>query len=251
MTPLRVLAVDDEGPARQRLKDLLTDCREAAPHALIGEAANGREALEIINQGNVDLVLMDIRMPVMDGIEAAGHLLGMEKPPRLIFTTAYDAYAIKAFELNAIDYLLKPIKQDRLLAALRKAGSLATAVHAPAGALDGLRQGPRKHLSIHERGRVVLIPMVDVLFLRAELKYVTVRTAEREFLLDESLTKLEEEFSAEFVRVHRNALVAKKAITGFEKQTETDGETHWVVLLRGIPDRLAVSRRQQHIVREF
>lgn len=246
MPPLRVLAVDDEGPARQRLKDLLSDCREAVPHALIGEAANGREALEIINQGNVDLVLMDIRMPVMDGIEAAGHLLGMEKPPRLIFTTAYDAYAIKAFELNAIDYLLKPIKRERLLAALQKAGNVPTAA-----ALGGLQQGPRKHLSIHERGRVVLIPLADVLFLRAELKYVTVRTAEREFLLDESLTKLEEEFQTDFVRVHRNALVAKKAITGFEKQTEDDGETHWVVLLRGIPDRLAVSRRQQHIVREF
>jgi two-component system, LytTR family, response regulator AlgR len=248
MPPLRVLAVDDEGPARQRLKDLLSDCRETVPHALIGEAANGREALEIINQGNVDLVLMDIRMPVMDGIEAAGHLLGMEKPPRLVFTTAYDVYAIKAFELNAIDYLLKPIKRERLLAALQKAGA---APAMPAAALDGLRQGPRKHLSIHERGRVVLIPLADILFLRAELKYVTVRTAEREFLLDESLTRLEEEFQIDFVRVHRNALVAKKAITGFEKQTGNDGESHWVVMLRGIEERLAVSRRQQHIVREF
>ncbi len=246
MTPLRVLAVDDEGPARQRLKDLLSDCREAAPHALIGEAANGREALEVINQGIVDLVLMDIRMPVMDGIEAAGHLLRMEKPPRLVFTTAFDAYAIKAFELNAIDYLLKPIKRDRLLAALLKAGPQPTAA-----ALGGLQQGPRKHLSIHERGRVVLIPMADVVFLRAELKYVTVRTAEREFLLDESLTKLEEEFQADFVRVHRNALVARRAIVGFEKQTEDGGETHWVVMLRGIDERLAVSRRQQHIVREM
>ena len=246
MPPLRVLAVDDEGPARQRLKDLLSDCRESAPHALIGEAGNGREALEIINQGIVDLVLMDIRMPVMDGIEAAGHLLRMEKPPRLVFTTAFDAYAIKAFELNAIDYLLKPIKRDRLLAALLKAGPQPTAA-----ALGGLQQGPRKHLSIHESGRVVLIPMAVVVFLRAEIKYVTVRTAEREVLLDESLTRLEEEFQADFVRVHRNALVARRAIVGFEKQTEDAGETHWVVVLKGIDERLAVSRRQQHIVREM
>lgn len=245
-TPLRVLIVDDEGPARTRLKDLLSDCREVAPHALIGEAANGREALEIINQGNVDLVLMDIRMPVMDGMEAARHLAKLDKPPRLIFATAFDAYAVKAFEVNAIDYLLKPIKRDRLLAALQKAGT------PPSPALLGeLQQGPRKHLSIHERGRVVLIPMAEVLFLRAELKYVTVRTVEREFLLDESLTKLEEEFQASFVRVHRNALVAKAAISGFEKVNPDGLEAHWVVVLTGIEERLPVSRRQQHVVRGF
>jgi len=245
-TPLRVLIVDDEGPARTRLKDLLSDCRETAPHALIGEAANGREALEIINQGNVDLVLMDIRMPVMDGMEAARHMAKLEKPPRLIFATAFDAYAVKAFEVNAIDYLLKPIKRERLLAALQKAGTPP-----PADTLATLQEGPRKHLSIHERGRVVLIPMADVVFLRAELKYVTVRTAEREFLLDESLTKLEEEFQNSFVRVHRNALVAKAAIAGFEKVAEEGAEAHWVVVLNGIDERLPVSRRQQHVVREF
>lgn len=246
MTPMRVLVVDDEGPARQRLKDLLGDCREACPHVLVGEAANGREALEIVNQGVVDLLLMDIRMPVMDGVEAAEHLKKMENPPRLVFTTAYDAYAIKAFELNAIDYLLKPIKRDRLLAALQKAGPPPATT-----ALAGARQGPRKHLSIHERGRVVLIPVADVLYLRAELKYVTVRTAEREFLLDESLTKLEEEFQQDFVRIHRNALVARKAIQGFEKQSDGEGDNHWVVILSGLDERLAVSRRQQHIVREM
>lgn len=246
MTPMRVLVADDEAPARQRLKDLLSDCREACPHVLVGEASNGREVLEIVNQGVVDLLLMDIRMPVMDGIEAAEHLKKMEHPPRLVFTTAYDAYAIQAFELNAIDYLLKPIKRDRLLAALQKAGPPPATP-----ALDGARQGPRKHLSIHERGRVVLIPVEDILFLRAELKYVTVRTAEREFLLDESLTRLEEEFQQDFVRIHRNALVARKAILGFEKQSDGDGDNHWVVILNGLEERLAVSRRQQHIVREM
>jgi two-component system, LytTR family, response regulator AlgR len=246
MTPMRVLVVDDEGPARQRLKDLLGDCRETCPHVLVGEASNGREALEIVNQGVVDLLLMDIRMPVMDGVEAAEHLKKMERPPRLVFTTAYDAYAIKAFELNAVDYLLKPIKRDRLLAALQKAGPPPAAT-----VLVDARQGPRKHLSIHERGRVVLIPVADVLYLRAELKYVTVRTVEREFLLDESLTKLEEEFQQDFVRIHRNALVARKAIQGFEKQSDGAGDNHWVVVLGGLEERLAVSRRQQHIVREM
>lgn len=246
MNPARILIVDDEAPARARLRDLLDDCREAFPLIIADEADNGREALEIINEGAIDIVLLDIRMPVMDGMETARHLTKLAKPPRLIFATAFDAYAVKAFEVNAIDYLLKPIKRERLLAALQKAGPRPTSEQ-----LDNLGPSRRKHLSIHERGRVVLIPLDDVLFLRAELKYLTVRTAEREFLLEESLTRLEEEFAELFTRVHRNTLVAKRAIAGFEKIAEEGGEGHWVVAVKGLDEKLPVSRRQQHIVREF
>src|SRR5437764_14825245 len=145
----------------------------------------------------------------MDGMESARHIAGMEAPPAIIFTTAFDGYAIKAFEVNAIDYLLKPIRQERLLAALKK-----TRAGPPVSreALDAAANQPRRHLSVHERGKIILVPLADVLFLRAELKYVTVRTAQREHLVEESLTTLEEEFADAFVRVHRNCLVARAAI---------------------------------------
>ena len=252
--PARILIVDDEVPARRRLSDLLDDCREQFPLVIADEAANGVEAIERINQGNIDIVLTDIRMPVMDGLEVARHVARMEKPPKLIFTTAYDQYAVKAFELNAVDYLLKPIRQERLLTALTRAALLKPA---QADALSEATQSRRKHLSIHERGKIVLVTVEEILYLKAELKYVTVRTAQREYLLEESLTKLEEEFSGVFTRLHRNTLVATKAVAGFEKVADGDSEdgeagaTHWVAVIRGIPEKLPVSRRQQHVVKEF
>ena len=246
MTPARILIVDDEAPARARLRDLLDDCRERVSLTIAHEAGNGREALDIVNEGGIDIVLLDIRMPVMDGIETARHLAKLDNPPRVIFTTAYDVYAVKAFEVNAIDYLLKPIKFDRLLAALQKA-----ALRPTPEALEALGPAQRKHLSIHERGRVMLIPIEDVLYLRAEMKYLTVRTAAREYLLEESLTRLEEEFSEMFTRIHRNTLVANRAIAGFEKVAEEGGEGRWLVVLKGLEEKLPVSRRQQHVVREF
>ncbi len=246
MNQARILVVDDEAPARARMRDLLDDCREAFPLLLADEAANGKEALEIISNTSIDIVLLDIRMPVMDGIETARHLAKFDKPPRVIFTTAYDVYAVKAFEVSAIDYLLKPIKRERLLTALLKAGPQPTLEQ-----LDSLGPSQRKHLAIHERGRVVLIPLEDVVFLRAELKYLTVRTVAREFLLEESLTRLEEEFAGLFMRIHRNTLVARHAVVGFEKISEEGSEGRWMVVLKGLEERLPVSRRQQHIVREF
>jgi len=187
----RILIADDEAPARQRLRDLLDECREAFPLAIVDEARNGREALEVMNREKVDIVLLDIRMPEMDGLEAARHIAGMASPPAIIFTTAFDAYAIKAFEVNAIDYLLKPIRRERLIMAL---GKTRAAPPVSRDALDAAANLPRRHLSVHERGKIHLVPLADVLYLRAELKYVTVRTAEREYLVEESLTKLEEEF---------------------------------------------------------
>jgi len=244
---LRVFIVDDEPPARNRLRDLLNDCNTQLALDIVGEAGNGQEALDKLAGITTDVVLVDIRMPQMDGIELAQHLNKLLKPPVIIFTTAYDAYAIKAFELHAIDYLLKPIRLGRLFEALKRARE---AVPVQTEVLRELLPEPRKNLSIHERGKIHLIPVEQVLYLRAELKYITVRTAESEYLAEESLNALEKEFAARFVRIHRNCLIAKDAIVGFEKGGE-EGESGWMVKLKDIDELLPISRRQQYIVKEF
>ncbi|KON80932.2 LytTR family DNA-binding domain-containing protein [Azoarcus sp. PA01] len=243
---MRVVIVDDEEPARARLKDLLDDIADTQPTRIVGVAANGLEALRLIEEVATDVVLADIRMPVMDGVELARHLGRLECPPAVIFTTAYDEYAVQAFDLAATDYLLKPVRAARLAEALARARRRSPAADA---LLAGLSRGARRHFSVNERGRIVLVPVADVLFLRAELKYVTARTAAREFLLDESLVQLEQEFRDRFVRIHRNCLVARRAVTGVERAGEDDGEPHWDVVLAGLAERLAVSRRQWPAVR--
>jgi two-component system response regulator AlgR len=246
--PMRVVIVDDETPARNRIRDLLSDCALKMPIEIAGEAENGRHALEILGTCEADIVLLDIRMPEMDGLEVAQHILKLDEPPAIIFTTAFDAYALKAFEVHAVDYLLKPIRLGRMFEALLRARNIAPL------RLDVLRElkpEARTHLSVNERGRIHLIPVGAIVFLKAELKYVTVRTVEREFLLEESLAKLEHEFLGRFVRIHRNCLVAKDAIRGFERATDAEGEAHWVVVLKIVGEKLVLSRRQQHIVREF
>ncbi|MEY4599266.1 MAG: DNA-binding response regulator [Pseudomonadota bacterium] len=248
VTPLSVLIVDDELPARSRMRDLLADISDALPVTVAAEVATGREALEAAEAGGIDVVLLDVCMPGMDGVEVARHLQQLERPPAVIFTTAYDAYAIRAFELHAVDYLLKPIRAARLQEALTRAVNTITP---KAGVLRELQQAPRTCLSAAERGRVHLIPVGDILYLRAELKYVTVRTAEREHLIEESLTRLEQEFAERFVRVHRNCLVSRAAIRGFERIGAETGEGGWQVLLAGLEERIPVSRRQQHLVREL
>ena len=246
--PLRVVIVDDEAPARSRMRDLLADCARDVPLTVTGEAGSGRAALDLLAAAPADLVLLDIRMPEMDGIEVAQHLQQLEHPPAIIFATAYDAYAVRAFEVHAIDYLLKPIRMARLKEALAR----ARAGRRPqADALRGLQRAPRAFLSAQERGKVHLIPVADVIYLKAELKYITVKTAAREYLIEESLARLEQEYGECFVRVHRNCLVARAAIRGFERAAVDGGETHWMVVLNGVEERLAVSRRQQSIVREF
>jgi two-component system response regulator AlgR len=243
----RILIADDEAPARARLRDLLDECRESFPLAIVDEARTGREALGVLEREKVDIVLLDIRMPEMDGMEAARHIAGMAEPPAIIFTTAFDSYAIKAFEVNAIDYLLKPIRRERLLAAL---GKVRTSPRPGRQAFEAASNQPRRHLSIHERGRIRLVPVTDILYLRAELKYVTVRTAEHEFLVEESLQRLEEEFEPAFVRIHRNCLVAREAIAGFERNSE-ESESGWAVLIKTTGEKLPVSRRQHHVVKQF
>lgn len=244
---LRVVIADDEAPARSRIRDLLEDCAGSFPIELAGEAANGRELLALLEETSADVVLLDIRMPEMDGLEVAQHMLKLPEPPSVIFTTAYNEHALKAFELHAVDYLLKPIRLRRLHDALTRARAITPL------RLDVLQQitpDARTHLSVLERGKVLLIPVAEILYLRAELKYVTIRTAAHEHLLEESLSKLEQEFSAQFVRIHRSCLVARAHITGFEKEGG-EGEVGWVVTLAGLDEKLPVSRRQQHIVKEM
>jgi len=245
---LRIVIADDEAPARSRIRDLLEDCAATFALEVVGEAANGRTLIDLLQRTPADVVLLDIRMPEMDGIEAAQHIQKLPDPPSLIFTTAYDAYALKAFELHAVDYLLKPIRLRRLHDALTRVRSITPL------SLDVLQQltpEARRHLSVQERGRLVLVPVEKILFMRAELKYVTIRTAEREHLLEESLTRLEQEFHEKFVRIHRSCLVARDHIESFERGGEEGGESGWVVKLRGLGERLPVSRRQQHVMKEF
>ena len=171
--PLKILVVDDEAPARRRLRELLDDCAGALPLVVVGEAASGREALDLLGGAAADLVLSDIRMPDMDGIELARHLLKLPQPPVVIFTTAYHEHAIAAFEVHAVDYLVKPVRVQRLLAALHKVPRLRPLSDAR---LDRLPAAARRFLSVTERSRVVLVPIEEVIYLKAELKYITIRT---------------------------------------------------------------------------
>ena len=246
--PLRVMVVDDETLARRRLRELLDDCAATLPIAVVGEAANGREALDLMQSAPPDLVLTDIHMPDMDGIELARHLLKLPRPPVVVFTTAFHEHALEAFEVNAIDYLVKPVRVQRLLSALTKVPRLRPI---SAERISQIPANARRFLSVTERSRVVLVPIDEVIYLKAELKYITIRTRDREFLLEESLTRLETEFNHRFVRVHRNCLVARDAIRGFERRVNDDGDAHWEVLLNGLAETLPVSRRQQGIVRDL
>jgi len=246
---LKVLIVDDEPLARARLGQVLADCAQQLELSVVGQADNGPAALEAVAQLQPDVVLLDISMPGMNGIEIARHLAQAQEPPAIIFVTAYDEHALQAFEVQALDYLMKPVLQERLLAALQR----ARRVLPREPRLEQLAQSlgaARSQLSVTERGRLVLVPVEEILYLRAELKYVTIRTIAREYLTEESLTALESEFGERFVRIHRNALVARRFIAGFERvkgRSEADkdaSEGHWEVLLRGLEERLPVSRRQ-------
>jgi len=245
---LRIVVADDEQPARSRIRDLLEDCAASLALEVVAEAANGCALVEVLQHTQADVVLLDIRMPEMDGIEAAQHIQKLANAPSVIFTTAYDAYAVKAFELHAVDYLVKPIRLRRLYDALVRVRSITPL---SLDVLQRLAPEPRRHLSVQERGRLLLVPVDRVLFMRAELKYVTIRTAEREYLLEESLTRLEQEFRESFVRVHRSYLVSRDHIESFERGADGGGENGWIVKLRGLDERLPVSRRQQHVMREF
>ena len=244
----RVLVVDDEPLARERLKELLEECRAQVPHRVVGEAANGLEALEAVQKAAPDIVLVDIHMPGMSGLEFARHAQLLERTPAIIFVTAHDAFALQAFEDNAVDYLLKPVRAARLAAAMQKAGAAARPASAVFGQLDSQ---PRRFFSVAERGRIHLVPVGDVMFLRSEQKYIVLHTREREHLVEESLTRVEEEFPGVFIRIHRSCLVARLLIRGVEKAAagpdddhEADGGEGCLVVLEGCEAKLPVSRRQ-------
>lgn len=240
---MRILIVDDENLARQRLRDLIGDIGD---HTVVGEALNGSEAIEKTITLKPDLLLMDIRMPVMDGLEAAMHLMGINNPPQVIFTTAYDQHALEAFEVNAVDYLLKPVRKERLAAALQKATPVSTKTLKQ---VNRAQEEPsvRTHISVHMRGRISLIPVQDIIYFIADNKYVTIRTAREQHLIEESLVSLEEEFGDMFLRIHRGALVNTNYLKGMEKNQLG----HWRVLLDGVDEKLAVSRRHTPAVRRW
>lgn len=239
--PLRVLIVDDEPLARARLRALLGDLGGVE---VVGEAGDGRAALELISQSTPELVLLDIRMPGMDGLEVARHLHGWTEAPAVVFVTAYDDQALAAFEASAIDYLLKPVRAERLAAALDRARRLL----GPRSAAPPVEAGKvRSHLCARVRGRLKLVPIEEVLYLLADAKYVEVHYPGGSVLVEDSLISLEQEFGERFIRIHRNCLVAAGAIDGLEKRA--DGET--VVTLRGCDVALEVSRRNLPNVRRW
>ncbi|HEU4621252.1 MAG TPA: LytTR family DNA-binding domain-containing protein [Burkholderiaceae bacterium] len=265
--PLRVLIVDDEPPARARLVMLLTDLRERVANEVVGEASHAREALQRLQDLRPDLVIVDIQMPGMTGIEFARRVRQFADDanaarPDIVFCTAFDEYAVQAFEVQAVDYLLKPVKSARLLDALERAWARrmdreqAVTDESASKARDK-HDVARRHFTVNERGRVLLVPIDEVIYLKAEMKYTTVRTREREYLIEESLTALEDEFAHRFVRVHRNALVAREAIAGYERGgrdgdddgNATESEPGWRVVLKGIDESLPVSRRQWPVVK--
>jgi two-component system response regulator AlgR len=235
----RLLIVDDESPARERLRSLLDELEEAE---VVGEAATGEQALERVAVLNPDIVLLDVRMPGMDGIEAARHLNTLEHPPAVIFTTAYDEYAVKAFDAQAVGYLLKPIRKEKLSAALAHAARLTR----PQLQYIARQDESRTHIAARHRDGLRLIPVEEILYFLAEQKYTTVRHLKGEDLIEDSLRALEEEFGATFVRIHRNALVSSRYL----ERIERNAEGQYFVRLRGCDAPLQVSRRMASELRD-
>jgi two-component system response regulator AlgR len=239
---LKVLIVDDEPPARERLERLVADLEGWAVAAVCG---TGHEAIELVQRHSPDVVLLDIRMPGMSGIEVARHLGALESAPAVVFTTAYDQYALEAFESRAVGYLLKPVRRERLAEALEHAARLAPGVLRELTS-RGSAFAQRRHIAVRVRDDLKLIPIEEIALFRADQKYVTVRHRGGENLLEESLRTLAEEFAADFVRVHRSLLVAVAHIEGLERH----GDGSYWIRVRGSSERLPVSRRQMTALKE-
>jgi len=236
---VKILIVDDERPARERLADQLGGMERCE---IAGQAADGREALELCERLRPDAVLLDIRMPGMDGIETARHMARLPEPPAVIFTTAYDEYAIEAFEAEAVGYLLKPIRRSKLQQALARAARLT------GGQLSGIAETGerRRHLCARVRDELRLIPVADIYYFQADQKYVRACHRHGEDLIDESLKSLEEEFAPDFCRIHRNSLVALEHLDALDK--DADGKP--VVRFRRTGRILPVSRRHVGAIRQ-
>lgn len=248
----RIFIVDDEEHARSRLAILLSDIAEECPNELVGQASDAAGALQGIVDTRPDIVLLDIQMPGMNGLDLAARLaLEGEEMPAVVFVSAHEDYALNAFDVHALDYLVKPVRAARLAQALKRVAALRGR-----SSSDGAEATPRRaHFTVHERDRLLLVPVTDVLYLKAELKYVTLRTRTRDYLIEDSLSSIEEELDDVFVRVHRNTLVARKAIMGVERGVVgADGEGErgqeaWQVILRDVTERLPISRRQWPVVK--
>lgn len=269
MTSLRILIVDDEAPARARMKTLIGDIQEHCQCELLAEAEDGQAALDLIVEQQPDVVLLDVQMPGMTGIELAQHIADakLSVRPSIVFVTAYDEYALQAFEVHAMDYLLKPVKAARLQDALIRIHAFRqqnSAQMQQEKLRESLKTIPkrRQNFSVLEKNRVLLIPVREVLFLKAEQKYVTIQTSSRAYLTEESLVSIEAELGEVFVRAHRNALVARNAILGVERsvhisETDVDGDKNesekvvdsWQVIVRGSDERLPISRRQWPLIK--
>jgi two-component system response regulator AlgR len=239
---LRVLVVDDENLARSRLKTLLGDCREPAAQVL-GEAANAVQAIDFLQHHEVDAVLADIHMPGADGLMLAQALRQLPQAPAIVFVTAYAEHAVQAFDLEALDYLTKPVRLERLQAALQKVARARQVTQ------ESANDVVEDVLVIQERGRAERVPLAQVLYLKAELKYLTVRTANRSYLLEGALSDLEARYASRFMRIHRNALVARRAVRALEKHHDPEEGEGWAVRLDGVDEALFVSRRQLSAVR--
>jgi two-component system response regulator AlgR len=238
---MKVLIVDDEQLARDRLARMIAGYDG---YEVIGEAANGIEAVKQAAALQPEVVLLDIRMPGMDGLETARHFGDLDEPPAVIFCTAYEEHAVEAFNLQAVGYLLKPVRKDNLEAALGNAQRINKAQLA---ALSSEQPPRRSHISARTRRGMELIPVDDVRYFQADQKYVTVRHAAGEVIVDETLRDLEEEFAEHFVRVHRNALIAAHYVIGLDRL----GNGHYQIRLRDIEEALDVSRRHVAAVRKF
>ena len=233
---MHILIVDDEALARARLRTLLGDCAHGPHH--VQEAADAQQAMQILQAPQaapVQLVLLDIHMPGQDGLQLAQVLAGMDNPPAIAFVTAHASHAVQAFELDAVDYLTKPVRLERLQQALQKA-ERALSVRST------VESGPA--LLIQERGGTLRLPLAEVRFLKAEQKYITVRTVQRNYILDGALADLETRHGDQLLRIHRNALVLRAALRGLEKYDDPEEGEGWGLRLQGVPELLPVSRRQ-------
>lgn len=239
---MRILIVDDEELARLRLLDMASSCAEHVGCSVVGEAATGNDALDKMESLRPDLVLVDVSMPGMTGPEFVERAKMHGLSPCVIFVTAHEEFAAKAFDLNAVDYLVKPVRKERFEEALLRAKQRIQTKNVGSSA--------RANLTCRQRGKVHLVPVDEILFFKADCKYVTAKTRDREFLLEDTLLSLEREFGDKFVRLHRGVLAAKTAISGVER-SRGDEESDWSAIICGGLDRLPISRRQWGFVKHL
>lgn len=243
MNTLKIIIVDDEALARQRLRRLLSQCADPAV-LVVGEAADAVATMQCLKQA-CDVVLLDIHLPGMDGLKLAHAVSQLPQAPLVVFVTAHAEHAVAAFDLEVLDYLTKPVRLERLQAALKKAERQLKIEQAQAHFSEPKDQ----FILIQDRGRSERVPLHEVLYLKAELKYITVRTRDRTWIADGALADFEQRHGAHWLRIHRNALVARHAIRALLRQHDHE-EAEWAVRLEGVSELLAVSRRQLPLVRE-